>query len=124
VAFAGEISWSAADVRRGVGSSSQIVPTTIDANLLFPPIFHRPTFLCEQANGRNKVNLYSWTQGSEYDGFFGIGGRSLEDSELQAEAWELYFGAVFEQWSETDELSEGDAYWRAYGGQGEDEADQ
>jgi hypothetical protein len=97
---------------------------TVGANLLFPPIFHRPTLLCEQANGRNKVNLYSWTQGSEYDGFFEIGGRSLEDSELQAEAWELYFGDVFEQWSETGELPEGDAYWWAHGGQGEDEADQ
>lgn len=94
----------------------------VGANVLFPPIFHRPTLLCERANGRTKMSLYSWTQSSEYDGFYGIGGRSLEDSELQAEAWELYFGDVFNQWNATGELTDGDAYWCAYTERSEDEA--
>jgi hypothetical protein len=94
---------------------------TSGANVLFAPIFHRPTLLCERANGRTKVQLYSWTQGSEYDGFYGIGGRTLEDSEVQAEAWQLYFGRVFDQWGETGELIDTDTYWRAYSGDTDDE---
>ena len=94
---------------------------TSGANVLAAPIFHRPTLLCERANGRTKVQLYSWTQGSEYDGFYGIGGRTLEDSDVQAEAWQLFFGGVFERWIETGELPDGDAYWRAYAPDSDDE---
>jgi hypothetical protein len=94
------------------------------ANVLFPPIFHRPTLLCERVNGRTKVDFYTWTQGSENDGFYKIGGRSLEDSEAQAEAWELFFGDVYDQWNETGELPDGDSYWLAYTGQSETEGDQ
>jgi hypothetical protein len=94
---------------------------TAAANVLFPPIFHRPTLLCERVNGRPRVQLYSWTQGSEYDGFYGIGGRSLEDGEVQAEAWQLFFGEVFERWTETGELPDGDEYWRVYAPDSDDE---
>lgn len=93
------------------------------ANVLFPPIFHRSTLLCERENGRTKVELYTWTQGKESDGFYKISGRSLEDTESQAEAWELFFGDVFDQWSETGMLPEGDLYWQAYNGQSETEGD-
>ncbi|MHB1865539.1 MAG: hypothetical protein ACYCPS_05295 [Candidatus Saccharimonadales bacterium] len=94
------------------------------ANVLFPPIFHRSTLLCERTNGRTKAELYSWTQGEESDGFYRISGRSLENSEDQAAAWELFFGDVFDQWSETGKLAEGDLYWQAYNGQSETEGDQ
>ena len=93
-------------------------------NVLFPPIFHRSTLLCERTNGRTKVELYTWTQGKESDGFYRINDRSLEDSESQAGAWELFFGDVFDQWSETGKLIESDLYWQAYNGQSETEGDQ
>jgi hypothetical protein len=94
------------------------------ASVLCPPMFHRSTLLCERANGRTKVDLYTWTQGSENDGFYGVGGRSLEDSEFQAQAWELFFGGVFDHWNEKGELPEGDAYWQAYTGPSEADGDR
>lgn len=98
-------------------------PGVASANMLFPPMFHRPTLLCERVAGRTTVDLYSWTQGTENDGFYRIGGRSIEDTDVQAEAWELYFGGVYEQWNETGELPDGDSYWQAYTGQTEPETD-
>ena len=90
----------------------------------FPPIFHRSILLCERTNGRTKVELYTWTQGKESDGFYRISDRRLEDNESHAAAWELFFGDVFDQWSETGKLPEGDLYWQAYNGQSETEGDQ
>ena len=94
------------------------------ANVVFPPMFYRPALLCERVNGRTKVDLYSWTQGDKYDAFYGISGRSVEPGELQAEAWELFFGDVYQRWDETGELPDGDSYWRMYGGPSETDADQ
>jgi hypothetical protein len=99
-------------------------PRVKAANILFPPIFHRPTLLCERAEGRTKVDLYSWTQGKENDGFYKISDRSVEDADLQAEAWELFFGGVYAHWNDTGELPDGDTYWQAYTGQSETEVDQ
>jgi hypothetical protein len=95
-------------------------PQVEASNVLFPPMFHRPTLLCERINGRTKVEFYNWAQGPENDGFFKISGRSLEESDVQAESWELFFGEVFEHWTETGELASGDSYWTAYGVQSED----
>ncbi len=53
-----------------------------------------------------------------------FGKAVVEDSESQAAAWELFFGDVFDQWSETGKLPEGDLYWQAYNGQSETEGDQ
>lgn len=92
------------------------------ANVLFPPMFHRSTLLCERGSGRTKLDLYTWTQGPERDGFFTIRDRSLEDTERQAELWELFFGDIFNHWSDTGELLEGDSYWQEYTGQGETES--
>ena len=83
-------------------------------------MFHRPTLLCERINGRTNVEFYNWAQGPENDGFFKISGRSLEDSDLQAESWELFFGDVFENWNDKGELSAGDSYWVAHGIQSDD----
>jgi hypothetical protein len=98
-------------------------PRATSANMLFPPMFHRPTLLCERIGGRTNVDLYSWSQGNENDGFFRIGGRSIEDTDVQAEAWELYFGGIFEQWNETGDLPDSDPYWQAYTGQAESESE-
>ena len=98
-------------------------PRAASANMLFPPMFHRPTLLCERVAGRTNVDLYSWTQGNENDGFYRIGGRSIEDTDVQAEAWELYFGGIYEQWNETGDLPDGDSYWQAYTGQTEPETE-
>lgn len=87
---------------------------TVTANILLPPMFYRPALLCERVNGITKVDLYTWTQGSEHDGFYRIGGRSLEESDFQAEAWELFFGEIFNNWSKTGTLPEADAYWESY----------
>lgn len=84
------------------------------ANVLLPPMFYRPTLLCDRRNGITKVDLYTWTQGDEHDGFYRIGGRSLEDSEFQAEAWELFFGGIFSHWSKRGDLPECDEYWQSY----------
>ena len=84
------------------------------ANVLFPPIFHRPTLVCERAMGRTTIDLYTWTQEPNLDGFYRITGRSLESTEVQAEAWELFYGDVFAHWAESGELADGDSYWQAY----------
>jgi hypothetical protein len=97
-------------------------PRAVSANMLFPPMFHRSTLLCERVAGRTNVDLYSWTQGSEHDGFYRIAGRSIEDTDVQAAAWELYFGGIYERWNETGDLLDGDSYWQAYTGQTETEA--
>jgi hypothetical protein len=99
-------------------------PRTSGPSMAFPPMFYRPTLLCERANGTTKVDLLSWTQGSDNDGFYKIGGRSIETTETQLEAWELYFGGVLEHWSETGELPDGDSYWQAYTTPTETEAEQ
>ena len=91
--------------------------------LLFPPMFHRATLLCERNDGVSKVELYTWTQEEKKDGFYTVSGRVLEDAEIQAESWELFFGDVFEHWSQTGELPEGDSYWRAYSDQSDVEND-
>ena len=70
-----------------------------------------------------RFDLYTWTQGPENDGFYKVGGRSVEETEIQAEAWELFFGDVYRRWDETGELPDGDSYWQAYGGPGETESD-
>jgi hypothetical protein len=93
-------------------------------NVLFPPIFHRPTLLCEKTNGRIKIDLFSWTQESESDGLYRIAGRSLETTDYQATAWELFFGGIFEHWTETGVLAEGDPYWQAYNGPSNADGDQ
>ncbi len=89
-------------------------PITESANVLFPPMFHRSTLLCERTEGVTKVELYTWTQGEKSDGFFTVGGRSLEDADMQTDRWKLFFGDIFERWSETGELPEGDAYWQPF----------
>jgi hypothetical protein len=99
-------------------------PIVGSANVLFPPIFHRPTLLCERLAGRTKVDLYNWAQGSEHDGFYTMTGRSVEDTQFQSESWELYFGGIYERWNETGQLADGDSYWQAYTGQTETETDQ
>ena len=98
-------------------------PKPSGSTMVFPPMFHRPTLLCERVNGVTKVDLYSWTQGSESDGFYRIGGRSIEPTETQQHSWELYFGGVFDHWSETSELCDGDSYWQAYAGQTDTDGD-
>lgn len=101
-------------------------PRTVDggANVLFPPMFHRATLLCERDRGRTKSALYTWTQGTESDGFYRVEGRSLEDSQQQAEAWELFFGNVYDRWNETGELpDDGDSYWQTYTGASGSESD-
>jgi hypothetical protein len=99
-------------------------PKTTGPNMVFPPMFHRPTLLCERVNGTTKIDLLTWTQGSDNDGFYKIGGRSIETGETQMEAWELYFGGVLEHWSETGELPEGDSYWQAHSTQSDTEGEQ
>jgi hypothetical protein len=88
-------------------------PSVDAGNVLFPPIFHRPALLCERVSGRaTKVALYTWIQAEANDGFYPIGGRSLETPDTQAEAWELFFGDVYRKWDEGGTLSDGDHYWR------------
>lgn len=89
-------------------------PTTESANILFPPMFHRSTLLCERTEGVTKVELYTWTQGEKSDGFFTVAGRSLEDADMQIDRWKLFFGDILERWSETSELPEADAYWQSF----------
>jgi hypothetical protein len=97
---------------------------TQEQNVIFPPMFHRPTLVCERVHGTTAVDLFAWTQGSEHDGFYPIKGRSIEDTPTQAQAWELYFGGVYERWNETGELPDGDGYWQLYSGQTETDGDQ
>jgi hypothetical protein len=84
------------------------------ANVLFPPMFHRSTLFCERERGRTKIDLFTWTQGEESDGLFGVGERSVERRDDHIEAWELFFGDIFEHWCEIGELKESDSYWEAY----------
>lgn len=96
-------------------------PITESANVLFPPMFHRSTLLCERTEGVTKVELYTWTQGEKSDGFFTVAGRSLEDADMQTDRWKLFFGDIFERWSETGDLPDGDAYWQSFGPQTDSE---
>lgn len=98
-------------------------PIVRGANVMFPPIFHRSTLLCERIDGRTKVKHFTWAQTSESDAFFTTGTRTLEDNDYQMESWELFFGDIFDHWNETGELLEGDSYWKAYDAQSETETD-
>jgi len=98
-------------------------PIVGGANVMFPPIFHRSTLLCERIDGRTKVNHMTWAQTSESDVFAKTGTRTLEDNDYQMESWELFFGGIFDHWVETGELLDGDCYWKAYDGQSETESD-
>ena len=99
-------------------------PITESANVLFPPIFHRSTLLCERNEGVTKVELYTWTQEEKRDGFYTVAGRSLEDADMQIDRWKLFFGDIFARWSQTGELPEGDSYWRAFSPQTDAEGPQ
>lgn len=88
------------------------------------PIFHRSTLLCERNDGVTKVELYTWTQEEKRDGFYTVAGRSLEDADMQIDRWKLFFGDIFERWSQTGDLPEGDSYWQAFGLQTDAEGPQ
>jgi hypothetical protein len=74
------------------------------ANVLFPPMFHRPPLLCERVSGITKRDLYTWTQEQEKVGSYGIGGRSLEDAAFQTDTWEQYFGDICDRWTQAGTL--------------------
>jgi len=89
-------------------------PIAESANVLFPPMFHRSTLLCERADGVTRADIYTWTQGEKGDGLFTVADRSVEDADVQTDRWKLFFGDIFAQWSETGELLNRDSYWQAF----------